>query len=594
MIDTLIEDFKNAYSERGDDLILDNYRLDEGLYIKISEQGNFEHIVVTKNDKKEDIDLSDQYLWFCKRDLVSKYMNSNKAIPSELFVKEKNKKINSKRISSNNYLTWFLKKETFIDEKNKLSKKEILEITESYYENLISKKLNDKAVLNVLKLEFWNEKYDFCKNFILNNFDEIFKIIEENQNEYEKYVKIFFDFEYEIYERESSRYLYHKIFNTDTDKVVLKDTVYGISNFNMGLNLKKPYLEHKTMKNSIPYRISLEDALIGYKYSQYLKNLQFGNTFQKNGEKFEKLLEKEQKNTTDVTYYINLGQNNGEVEIQDFDIITHFKDEIDILIENYLEYYSKDENGVQKFKDYSEYAANSKKGLERAFDDILFNRSLIKNYNSDGKSITPNKYIDKNMIEILLNSRNMLFDFFKKGISENLKIFTEKFQIQLILNHLNKNNFGKAVDAYNLIYSIKKYYQGVNELNTIKEQKTSILEILEDENQEDLQNISQYSFLAGQIVRYILSQSESHKKMHDSVEGFLNRKKVKQLNEELTYWFKRYSHAIPMNHKVFNKSFSMLMAFDSDQIKIDDMFLAGYLANNIFYKKMEEIKNEEE
>lgn len=589
MIDTLIEDFKKAYSERGDDLILDNYRLDEGLYIKISDQGNFEHIVVTKNDKKEDIDLSDEYRWFCKRDFVSKCINMDKSI----FAKQKNKKTNSKKISSNNYLTWFLKKETFIDEKNKLSKEEILEISDNYYDSLISKKLNDKTVLSLLKLEFCDEKYDFCKNFILNNFDQIFKIIEENQNEYEKYVKIFFDFEYEIYERESSRYLYHKIFNKDTDKVVFKDTVYGISNFNMVLNEGKKSLIHNTMKNNIPYRISLEDALIGYKYSQYLENLGIGNVFQKNGEKFEKPLEKEQKNTTDTTYCINLGRKKGELEIRDFDIITHFKDEIDISIENHLEYYEK-KNAIRKFRDYTEYVTNSKKGLERAFDEILFNGSLIKNYNSDGKSLTPNKYIDKNMITIILNSRNMLFDFFKKGISENLKIFIDKFKIQLILNHLNKNNFGKAVDAYNLIYSIKKYYQGVNELNTIKEQKTSILEILEDENQEDLQNISQYSFLAGQIVRYILSQLEAHKKMHDSVEGFLNRKKVKQLNEELTYWFKRYSHAIPMNHKVFNKSFSMVMAFDSDQIKIDDMFLAGYLANNIFYKKMEEIKNEEE
>ncbi|MCT4632025.1 MAG: hypothetical protein N4A76_04710 [Firmicutes bacterium] len=589
MIENLIESFKTAYKIKGDDLIVGSYKLDQGLYIKVDQSGDVETLVVTK-----DVETSDIYDWFAKRDMVSKYFNSNKCIPSDLFDKVKNKKINSKRISSNNYLSIFIKKDTFLGPNKIMRKDEIIEITDNYYDYLSSEKLNSDEVLILLSMDFDEEKYMFCKNYFKNNYDNIFKIIKEKEDQFNNYVKIFFDFDFEIYERESNRYYYHKVFNTDDHKVLLENQVYGVSNFNMGLNAKKPFLEHKTMKNNIPYRVSMEDAMIAYKYSLFLKSQGYGNRLQRYDETFEKPLSRDFSN--DDCNYMNLSQKNGEVEIIDYDIIPAFSDEIDIVYKNHLEYSEKIDD-ISKVVTYSEFQRKSVKALEQALDKKFFNGNLIRNYKTEPRDIS-DKYLSKGLINYLVLSRDLIFDFSKKGIHENIKILNDNYSRNIVLEVLiDKSVSAKraakaAADAFNLYYSIMDYCKGGIMMGKIKEIKLSILDKVDGELLEDFENIGEYSFAAGQITRYLFSKSEASKKTHDMVEPFLTRDSVKQINEELLYWFKRYSHGVNMNDKRFNKMYSMVLGYDNEAVKDNDMFLAGYLADNLMYTKREEKLNE--
>ena len=173
-----------------------------------------------------------------------------------------------------------------------MDRRTIVELNKSYYDSLLSK-FNNSEVLNLLDGEFSTEKFEFCKDFLVNNFECIFQEVEKCKDNFIFYVKVFFDFDFEIYQRESKRYMYHKIFNSDKYNIDVDSKSYGLSNFNMGLNSKKPYLEHKTMRRKTPFMVSLETALLTYKYSLYLKNNGYGLKFQGTDQKLPYELEKE-------------------------------------------------------------------------------------------------------------------------------------------------------------------------------------------------------------------------------------------------------------------------------------------------------------
>lgn len=52
----------------------------------------------------------------------------------------------------------------------------------------------------------------------------------------------------------------------------LDDQIFGLPNDNLGLNAKKPFLENKTRKVTIPYMITTQEALQQRKFFDYLMN----------------------------------------------------------------------------------------------------------------------------------------------------------------------------------------------------------------------------------------------------------------------------------------------------------------------------------
>lgn len=578
MLANLIEGFKKSYEMYGDDFISDQHKLDAGLYIRVEPDGSLTSHIIEKN--KDEIPVDDTYKWFQRRDFISKYLESNKAILTEPI----------KRVHSNNYLTWFVKKDSLIGTDKTLSKEQLMGLNASYYESLVGDKLNNKEILKMLDGDFDETVYAYCKAFICQNYAAIKSEILKHDEEFTFYVKVFFDFDYELYKRESNRYFYHKIFNSDAYNIDVDGNLYGLSNFNMGLNTKKPYLEHKTMRRNTPYMVSLEEALLGYKYSLYLKNHGYGARFQTMGEMLKGQLEQNMVNSMESQNLIYLEQDNGSVIIKDYDIIPAYDNKSDYKTENHLGISRKDsETGIIKVKSYELEPLDHKTNLEVSIDKYLFLGQLTRNYFVEGKELKPSKFITKIQIELLLQSRNLLFDYFYKGMVGNLKVFIDKYGLFLVIEALEK---GKGVDAFNVYYSVKNYCKGEAQVNSIQMYKAQIKTLIEGEDEQYIENPELYSFAAGQLAYFLLSRSGASKKNHDVIEPFLNRRTVGQLNEELTYWFKRYAHDIGMNFKKFNRLYAALLAFDKSITKVDDVFLAGYLSNNLLYEKREVLENE--
>ena len=235
MVYDILKVFKKEYSEKGDKLILGNYSLKEGLYVKIGKNKTVEYFVVTR--KKKELIFTElngnlnyrAYEWFKERDYYSCYLNSNKSFYD-------------KKIHNINYLSFFAKIESFVPKKvlkneviaknyfylcnyNKFSKPKEKKILEEYREYLSSRSRRKDVIV----------KFKILR-------DSLSSIVSVAiQNGVKNYIKIFFDEDVEKYKKESNIYYALKIFNDINFSETIGDKTFGLSNSNMGLNsLKKP------------------------------------------------------------------------------------------------------------------------------------------------------------------------------------------------------------------------------------------------------------------------------------------------------------------------------------------------------------------
>lgn len=183
-----------------------------------------------------------------------------------------NKPIDSNKIiHSNNYLSFFVKKESVVN--GKLNEK----IIDDYYEIL---KNPEKNILkNKEKLRLYKEienKYGKIDEELVENIKtwikENIKNYADEESKDKSYLKIFFKYDLEEYKKENEKYLIPNIFNNVNFNIKIGEETYGLTNDNMGLNSKKPYLENKSRKTKVPYLTSLEEVLLQKKFFDYLLN----------------------------------------------------------------------------------------------------------------------------------------------------------------------------------------------------------------------------------------------------------------------------------------------------------------------------------
>ena len=249
MLKECIKVFEKMLEEKGDSLILDSYIPADGTYVIVDLENNEVKDYTIKYDKKKGtIDKSiNAFSDICNYDYNSKLIDMNKPIDKK------------KIIHSNNYLSFFIKKESLTN--GKLTE----EIIDDYYAILTNpflkysknnvKKLYETVEKEVGKVD--TESLEKCKKWIKDN---IFNMPIEISGK--DYLKILFKAPIEKYKNESKRYLIPNIFNSNDFNVNCGEKIYGLPNDNMNLNAKKPYLENKSRKYSVPYFIDSEFQLL--------------------------------------------------------------------------------------------------------------------------------------------------------------------------------------------------------------------------------------------------------------------------------------------------------------------------------------------
>ncbi|MFZ5351940.1 MAG: hypothetical protein ACOZCL_04340 [Bacillota bacterium] len=589
MINDLIELFTKAYEKYGDKLILDNYKPKSGLYIRINDDYSIDKLII---DKNEPIDKK-LYNWFRQMDYYSVLIDMNKPIDPK------------KKIHSNNYMTLFMKKDIFPTVGDSpLSKEEYRERVTEYFNILKepSKKLADKAsmLLDSVPLDMDVEKLEKNRAYLLNNLDELIQFI--SQQEFKGYVAIFFNEDINIYRRESFKYLVPRIYNKNDFNVLTDQKVMGLSNSNMGMNDKKPYLKLMSRRYEVPYRIGIDKAIIIKKFFDWL-SFQFDNIPYKeflipeNYDFNSKLVDTWKRNHESACYYLYITKSK-EVIIEDYESLPCYMQDITFRLKNIVGIENKEKDKWYRVEDRTLDALYK---LELETDYSFFKKRLMKNYFSEPK--INQKDFSKNMLNLFTLSKKAFHSFFKKGIENDLAGMIDKISMEIVLEHIrNGEGLRQAARAFNLRIAYLNYFSLGGDKVADKIEviiKNFEKKISQKEELVTCQSDEEFYFAAGQLAYYIMTRSEAKKKNIDMFEAFMRVKDSKRLKEKLEEMTLTYGHAIDMYNYRFKNSLAMVQGYETEGNfeKYRDLFCAGLLCKNVIYTKKEkeaEVREQEQ
>lgn len=584
MLQDCLDVFKNLYKEKVNKLIVDNHIPADGTYVLISFDKDEGEIIdsfkINYNKKTDKVEgRSNKYFKeVCNFDYNSKLIDMNKSIDRK------------KIIHSNNYLSFFIKKEN-------LSNGKLTEaIIDNYYDILSNPYLKYnkpkakeiyESVENPLE-EIDQELLEKMRNWIKEN---IFKLDElDIEISGKDYLKIFIYLPLEKYECEGKRYLIPNIYNSNDFNEKIKDKLYGIPNDNMNLNSKKPYLENKSRKIKVPYLVDNDEILIQKKFFDYLMNLAtLGKVHLYIDDKIDAKKNGEVREKDFQGMYMRLKKGT-EVEILAYDDITAYTYDLKNRI-----YF----NDVLELKDDLKTDVGygtciNRTDLQILLNEVLFSKYLKNNYFADTKQIS--KSIKDSVIkENVLISREALFNWIFKGQEYGIYNILDKVSLELIKNSLSKGNGTKASHQFNLRCALEVYFNGGKNMDDIiKDLKSNLKEKLSKEETDTFTSDEEYYFAIGQLASYLLSQSKSKSKPHSLVNPFINTKNNDVIKKRLKNIYLKYNYNI--YGKVVKNIYAMILSYAPVGRVNQDMILAGYLHNNLIYesKKKENSKNKKE
>lgn len=574
MIDEALEVFKKIYDKEGEKLVVNKHIPKDGTYIlvniksgKIIEKLN---IFYDKKSKKIDGELNQYYGYFRAFDYYSNLVDMNKPMDPK------------KTIHSNQIYSFFIKKDSIRE--NKLTKS----IIEGYKKNLLNpeEKYNSKEAKELYKNIA--EKLPKIEKDIV---EDIFLWIEDNVNENllendnkKDYLKIFFveedlDKSLEVFKNEHKRYIIPNIFNSNDYNKKIGETIYGLSNNNMGLNAKKAFLENKTRRVSTPYLVNTDEILLQYAFYNYLlPEVKQGNYYIYFSENEITPRTYKEGCPNGAKYLLNASYSK-DVDIKNFNVISKNNDE-EIII-NFKEILHQ----KKKDTDEIEYGNLNREKMMNNINKILFYNSLLGNFLlNDGDLDIKDIEIKK----LLMKYRNAFYKWFYLNDEAEVKKNIRKIYLDAVMVAIGNGHFFKASQQLDFGFCLEKYFYGKSELmEEIMNVKEVFLNHTLSEEEWEFLNDEEYFFAVGQILAYINYMRNSKAKSLNFIKQLTFVKNIDVLKEKIKKIVISYSHIFETKNKKINRTISNISLYQPKEIRID-ILLAGFTADIIFFKKREE------
>ena len=574
MIDEALEVFKKIYDKEEEKLVVNKHIPKDGTYIlvniksgKIIEKLN---IFYDKKSKKIDGELNQYYGYFRAFDYYSNLVDMNKPMDPK------------KTIHSNQIYSFFIKKDSIRE--NKLTKS----IIEGYKKNLLNpeEKYNSKEGKELYKNIA--EKLPKIEKDIV---EDIFLWIEDNVNENllendnkKDYLKIFFveedlDKSLEVFKNEHKRYIIPNIFNSNDYNKKIGETIYGLSNNNMGLNAKKVFLENKTRRVSSPYLVDTDEILLQYAFYNYLlPEVKQGNYYIYFSENEITPRTYKEGCPNGAKYLLNASYSK-DVDIKNFSVISkNSSEEININFKEILHQKKKDTDEI-------EYGNLNREKMMNNINKILFYNSLLGNFLlNDGDLDIKDIEVKK----LLMKYRNSFYKWFYLNDEAEVKKNIRKIYLDAVMVAIGNGHFFKASQQLDFGFCLEKYFYGKSELmEEIMNVKEVFLNHTLSEEDWEFSNDEEYFFAVGQILAYINYMRNSKAKSLNFIKQLTFVKNIDVLKEKIKKIVISYSHIFETKNKKINRTISNISLYQPKEIRID-ILLAGFTADIIFFKKREE------
>lgn len=557
----------------GDRLAIDNYQLKEGLYFKL--YGSQQEPEVLKIEKKTA--YSDELWEFIRTaDFYSQLVDMNKPVDPK------------KQIHSNNMYAVAFKAAALTGGANAVAN--FRDSVVRYYQTLRSPKKEDAVMLADYLLPPPDvQVIESNQDYVLSLIDYLQQQIAEHNLKDTTYVKLYFAVPLPDYIRESKRYLIPKIFNKNDYNVTVEGTTYGLSNSNMGMNAKKPFLEHKTTAFRAPFRVGVDDALATRNMFIWLDGQQdeagkpITDGYLPIGSSRVFALVKTGEKRQDA-HYLHLAKGMQPV-IDEYDFLPGLTQEIMpvLKLENFL-----------RLENFEPANIHNRAQLELLVDDLLFNKNLIRNYFNPAPK--PSDWLSAFQVNLLLRYREALRNYFRKGEQKDFAACVDGLSQSMLKEMLHRESYSRLEDtkvakALNLRLSLLKYFN-IKEKADMGDRLKSLAEGLKEKLITDktdslvtCESDQEFYYYAGQLVRYLVAQSQAQNPTYAMIDHITDARDVNKFKQEILRLEKKYTHALHLKNTRYNKLLAAVMGYGcvTDKVTGFDLFLAGVASPNIIY-----------
>ena len=625
MIKDLAIGFQQA-QQQFPSIVQDNYKLKEGIYIRLKVDQSWEeqsalfdenHLIIqVKEDAPQTKELLD---WFKQQDYFSSLIDMQKPVDKK------------KQVHSNNPYSLFVKRDVFFEDKQDIKftmaeninryllatdaeqvRQKWLELIPSVKRSSSKGKHQEKVNQELSGLPDGLEFFQgstYAETLIYMNSPERLELIKRitqwyqnnltqlvqylTQLPFKNYVKIFFatktqttsespSYE-EIFAFEYLLYTIPKIYNSNDYNQIIKEKLVGLSSFDMTMNNKKPFMEHKTMQIQAPDRVSLKQAILTKEAMEWLATQPKYST---NKLGYESGFAPPTGDSLEGSFHVYMDGKYSE--LFGFENVP-FPPTLSFNVEWLNSLQLKDREGDLKSYGKIYDAEALQKTISGKFFRGRMNGSFILK-----EPDVKNKEFTAIMVALYLQSRQAFHDWFYKGTTISLRPIFAKVTLRLLeeqLIHVESSRMADLADAFNLRLSIESLIDeegGENMADRIEKTVAVLRDKLKGEGMVVCSNDNEFYFMAGQLVYYLTSQSKAEKKTGEIYEPFLRAKNGQQLKKRLEDAYMLYKHAIRLDYRKFNHAFSMVIGYVPEQGNDGssrELLLAGLFADNLLYEK---------
>jgi CRISPR-associated protein Csh1 len=297
-------------------------------------------------------------------------------------------------------------------------------------------------------------------------------------------------------------------------------------------------------------------------------------------------------------YYLLYAINNqGAIEIKDFEFVPSFNYKLkNFEIDSVFETHTKLPQVVNTVFDF-----------QRTIVRELFNNCLFKKDEKKG-TISINywgevKCKSNNDSRLVLQYRKAFYEFIYKskkqaitsGMIKDIILSGILDTLQSEESHKYYAQEERIKTLLNIYFNINQHFDpnntNFNKINVSMATKTKELlkyaqELVSDSEKhfEDGEEM-EFAFCFGQLVYYLLSQSEANNKTHSLLLAYLQKSDFDLLKQKAKEDATKYSYKISFSNKKFNKMAGEVFGYTPTTkfSELSSFFLAGYFSKNIIY-----------
>jgi len=326
------------------------------------------------------------------------------------------------------------------------------------------------------------------------------------------------------------------------------------------------------------------------------KKLAFADIFERIYAKEEGIEDSDLQN-----YYLLYAQvENKKFIIKDFEFVPSFNYKLDYEMKPVFDGFNKFPEAIDHIFEFQRII------IRELFDNCLFKKddktgAVTNNYwgEVNAKSCKSN-----NNYRLILQYRKAFYDFVYKSKRQAL---TGNMIKEIILSSVidalqdekyrNKNpaKEERIKSLLTIYFNLNQHFDtnnsNFNKINISMATKTKELLayakelVSNDEKHFEENEDMEFAFCFGQLVYYLLSQSEASKKTHSLLLAYLQKSDFDLLKQKAKEDTTKYSYKISFNNRKFNKMSSEVFG-DTPKTNFADLisfFLAGYFSKNVIY-----------